>query len=311
MPRTDDSTGLTLTGSGLLIGQEAHIRSSRPGGPRHVDDYGDFDNYENLILLCPTHHAMIDKNGGADWPADRLETMKASHEAWVRDRLSVGEAEILRSQILVAAEVQRVEDLLFQRAEAIYWTLNQAIPSLADDDFSRIVQVGRLLLAKDWPDGLPRLRESAERLRTIIALLGEHVHDAYEPETGVLRLVRSENRLDRWDPPLYERLFRTTQINMVRSWWIADALVRELNNWVKAVRADVDSTYRFAEGLLLAPIGDGIVVPVRHTRLEYRSDQRLPSLPSSLAHLTESIESAAGKSGSDPQHLDPAEVRLL
>jgi hypothetical protein len=47
------------------------------------------DRYNNLILLCPTHHTDIDKNSD-DWPVDKLHIVKKDHENWVSEQLSAG-----------------------------------------------------------------------------------------------------------------------------------------------------------------------------------------------------------------------------
>jgi hypothetical protein len=67
----------------VVLGEECHIVSDRPDGPRyrpmpleHVHGYG------NLILLCPTDHARVDKQLG-EFTEQRLLTLKQEHEAWV------------------------------------------------------------------------------------------------------------------------------------------------------------------------------------------------------------------------------------
>jgi hypothetical protein len=64
-----------------IIGQEAHIRSSRVDGPRYDPDYPakDVDSLANLVLLCPTHHIEIDANNGKGFPVDVLVRMKRDH----------------------------------------------------------------------------------------------------------------------------------------------------------------------------------------------------------------------------------------
>ncbi|MFS0885513.1 NACHT domain-containing protein [Aeromicrobium sp. 179-A 4D2 NHS] len=75
----------------MLIGEEAHIRSGRVNGPRHDPDYPEsqIDSYENLILLCGTHHTVVDKQDGRAFSVAELEQMKARHEdgGAARDRL--------------------------------------------------------------------------------------------------------------------------------------------------------------------------------------------------------------------------------
>ena len=65
-----------------MLGEEAHIRSRRVGGPRHDPAYpaAKIDNYENLILLCPTHHTLIDAHGGDAYSVEALIEMKRRHE---------------------------------------------------------------------------------------------------------------------------------------------------------------------------------------------------------------------------------------
>lgn len=72
------------------IGEMAHIKGKRAGSNRHDPDQ-DLDEreaYPNLILLCPTHHTIIDQKENEDtYDVDRLLEMKAQHEASISDRL--------------------------------------------------------------------------------------------------------------------------------------------------------------------------------------------------------------------------------
>lgn len=65
-----------------VIGEEAHIRSKSPDGPRYDPHYNPalLDSYENFLLLCPTHHTMIDKENGRGFNAKALVGMRYKHE---------------------------------------------------------------------------------------------------------------------------------------------------------------------------------------------------------------------------------------
>ncbi|MBN1931642.1 MAG: HNH endonuclease [Desulfobacterales bacterium] len=80
---------LTTDGSSETLGEMAHIVGQSRNGPRGNHDLTDRDTYDNLILLCPTHHVEIDKNHAA-WPIERLRAIKADHEAWVSEQLGTG-----------------------------------------------------------------------------------------------------------------------------------------------------------------------------------------------------------------------------
>ncbi|WP_241986696.1 NACHT domain-containing protein [Cryobacterium fucosi] len=63
-----------------VIGEEAHIRARSAGGPRYDREYVDVDGYDNLVLMCPTHHTMIDTMGGAGYTVEALIEIKKRHE---------------------------------------------------------------------------------------------------------------------------------------------------------------------------------------------------------------------------------------
>ncbi|WP_125777883.1 HNH endonuclease [Antribacter gilvus] len=306
----DELTRQELIGSGLIVGEEAHIRAQSRTGPRHDTNYDGVHTYLNLILLCPTHHTVIDKSDPENWPVERIERLKADHEKWVRESLTLDDANRLETQILLAADVQRIDRLLFADWPTAYWQLSYPIPFLHQARYDAITQVGRFLLAKDWPSAYPAMAIAADRLRRVIAILAEHIVSAFEPQepSGQLKLIRSEKRLNRWDSIVYNELFHQTQLNMVTSWWLADALTCELNQWIRVVRDELDAHYRFAEGLILVPIGDGVIEPVAHSRLEYDRVAELPVLPRSRSEIRDCVERKALERGVDPQSVHPSEL---
>ncbi|KAM9885958.1 hypothetical protein OXX79_014506, partial [Metschnikowia pulcherrima] len=84
-----------------------------------------------------------------------------------------------------------------------------------------------------------------------------------------------------WDDELYAELFHETQLGMVATWWLADTSTLESNEWIRAVRKEVDRHYRWAEGVILVQMGDGIIDPSSLARLDYGPVSTLPTLPRS------------------------------
>ncbi|HUF61199.1 MAG TPA: HNH endonuclease signature motif containing protein [Verrucomicrobiales bacterium] len=72
-----------------VVGDECHIISSRPEGPRYDPTYPaeHLDAYQNLILLCRIHHKQVDDQT-ATFSAAILRQMKSNHEVWVSERLA-------------------------------------------------------------------------------------------------------------------------------------------------------------------------------------------------------------------------------
>lgn len=71
-----------------IVGDECHIVSALPGGPRYDPDFnqGQVDDYSNLLLLCRVHHKLIDDQE-MTYTAALLRNLKANHETWVSEQL--------------------------------------------------------------------------------------------------------------------------------------------------------------------------------------------------------------------------------
>ena len=75
--------------SEAIVGEECHIISPEPNGPRHDPSYpiDKLDSYENLILLCRVHHKMVDDQE-TTYTANILHQMKNNHEELISEKLS-------------------------------------------------------------------------------------------------------------------------------------------------------------------------------------------------------------------------------
>lgn len=73
-----------------VVGEECHIISAAATGPRHDPAFpsDQFDLLDNLVLLCATHHKMIDDQQET-YTAKVVHSIKSNHEKWVETRLDV------------------------------------------------------------------------------------------------------------------------------------------------------------------------------------------------------------------------------
>jgi hypothetical protein len=76
-----------LKDEATVVGEMAHVVAKKPAGPRGSATGGE-DTYDNLILLCPTHHTDIDKAPEGTFSVELLLDWKAKHEARVRTALA-------------------------------------------------------------------------------------------------------------------------------------------------------------------------------------------------------------------------------
>jgi hypothetical protein len=65
-----------------LTGEVCHIKGARPGSARYDPDQSDLERHAgaNLVLMCPTHHTVIDDDEET-YTVKRLCNIKAAHEA--------------------------------------------------------------------------------------------------------------------------------------------------------------------------------------------------------------------------------------
>ena len=78
------------TGEVAVLGHIAHIVAQNDDGPRGAPEMSaaDRDRYENLVLLCTSHHQLVDAPANhATFTVERLTALRDDHEAWVAERL--------------------------------------------------------------------------------------------------------------------------------------------------------------------------------------------------------------------------------
>jgi hypothetical protein len=75
-----------------VVGEECHIAAQSKAGPRYDASFPPekLDDLENLILLCGTHHKMVDDQIET-YTVAWLRAKKAEHEKWVETKLSESE----------------------------------------------------------------------------------------------------------------------------------------------------------------------------------------------------------------------------
>ncbi|MBD2540597.1 HNH endonuclease [Coleofasciculus sp. FACHB-SPT36] len=125
---------LTPDSAESSLGEMAHIVAESPNGPRG-DSYltcEERDEYSNLILLCPTHHTLIDSNP-EEWTVDKLKQIKREHENWVSTQLAQNRIFVERIDNSSFIETQKKEWAKF--AENYVWIIVSITPlNISNDD---------------------------------------------------------------------------------------------------------------------------------------------------------------------------------
>lgn len=162
-----------------VIGQECHIVSGKPSGPRAEEaSEVKIDGPENLILLCPNCHVLVDSRPDL-FPRDELLRIKAEHERNVARRSDPPEPVRLVYE-------DRMEDLKFRympTGDMLIGALESAL-SFSHGHPPNLTSEQRDLLgdlfqeAEEWGDahdivGAKGRFEAADRMQELIDALRE------------------------------------------------------------------------------------------------------------------------------------------
>ncbi len=108
------------------IGEHAHIYAYEADWPRWSVDYLHNNNFENLLVLCPSCHTLIDKYK-QDYPAPVLLE-------WKKTRIGIIEASI-RKWVIEESEIPYTATLEFRYEQIVYawgFILQESTKSLFD-----------------------------------------------------------------------------------------------------------------------------------------------------------------------------------
>lgn len=173
------------SGERKQVGKIAHIIAHSRNGPRADASYSDEkrDTYDNWILLCGTHHDMIDVMSGM-YSVEILRNMKVEHESWVKNSLTlevmgVGFAELeVAANAILSSEPTVINDSFavtppFQKMKKN--NLMETTHHLLTMGLSRSPEVGRYIEAQSKLDsGYPERLKAGFR-KEYNRLIGEEI----------------------------------------------------------------------------------------------------------------------------------------
>jgi len=95
-----------LVANGVLLGEVCHIRGDKPGSRRFDASQTEQERQgeDNLIILCPTHHTIVDDEKSA-YSVDALLKMKRDHEARQTKEYVVSDAMVDRAVLLMTGGI--------------------------------------------------------------------------------------------------------------------------------------------------------------------------------------------------------------
>ena len=239
----------------IAIGEQAHIVAKEKGGPRgeSVLSIEERDLYSNLILLCPTHHKMIDKKP-EDFPVERLHHIKINHELWVQEKLSSTTDLREDAKNIIYKDVIDSAVELCHLSDWESWTQNPLseppswVGKIADD----IGEFRTKIACVDWPRAYPAVECSLISLGILLfealKIFKEYQEEEIQEDGSYFYKGIKFYKLEHHPPQKYSQLLQEFLL------WVEDChlLIFEATksaNWFRdAVRVDIDPLFFAREG---------------------------------------------------------------
>ena len=140
-----------------VVGDECHIHSGAPNGPRHDPSIGPskIDEIDNLLLLCRVHHKMVDDQFET-YTDDLLRSIKGNHEKWIESKFNEKEEVELVRVVRIKGEIPERLPLVESGHELLSLAIgcHGSYPHYSDGLTEEEVELvgGFLQSARDWID---------------------------------------------------------------------------------------------------------------------------------------------------------------
>ena len=261
----------------VVFGEEAHIVARVRGGPRGESDLPaeDRDRYENLVLLCRTHHRLIDKAPN-DYPVERIVEMKEAHETWVNDTL----------------DSVAIDPLDIRNAHLIYGWADRSIGSNWWAPLTSALFTARIQMSAEVLDGARRCQDwlSSRRLTDNLPGTQQEIKHFELALTALVRLL--DQLLDPFSDwglrfePFYKEVSYPQADELFEEYdWLGRLvldlgleLARSANAVSESIIEEFDPLFRDAEGLVSISSHDLVLGVETHRPVYGSADRRFESL---------------------------------
>ena len=229
---------LVCTTTQDIIGHKCHIVARKPDGPRGDSSYpiDRLDDFDNLILLCPTHHTIVDKDVET-YTSETLKDMKAIHYETTKQRLQTGQPWSINISQFYYLNIPRLASLPCKGDQLINMDCiqpNQCLHDLGTElnsimmsfkDVLHILDIASTPLSSPWHTYRPgQIISFNEKFRTKnVPRLNEYKVSRYDLRGDLkhdphLYLKRGESKFTLTLDPRW--LTTTTSFVNFRMWWI-------------------------------------------------------------------------------------------
>ena len=234
----------------IVVGEECHIIARENKGPRGniTISEDEKDKYENLILLCPTHHTVIDGDPEKYTP-EKLKEMRSNHE----DRIRRALADKSTFDALYYEAIVRFIDTTMDFEHWDIWTsylLSNDRPMCTEETYSRICTVINYILGRVWYKRYLELEDAIQDFHLVLNDLITVFCKNAECEKGVY-VTEKFYKIKPYDYRIADKLLveYKDHLRLIRS--LVYEMTKAANRICDLTRNDIDPEYRLTQGKLL------------------------------------------------------------
>ena len=272
-------TKLTDDDGENLSGEECHIVASSENGPRGDINFPEEKRnaYDNIILLCPNHHQVIDAHTDI-YTIAKLHQMKKEHEDWVEKQLSTDDVQQQQEIEFYAEFIQDFCDKINidNWDEWMQRLLLSGQPSLCVRDYNRMIEIERIIFTCIWPSSYKEIKSAFINFRLVLNdLLTTFTSHAVQVGPPDYRLYQTKKYYKSNDGSYFrEDLVSDFNFHVALVQDLALELTRAANYICDVIRKSFDYKFRLNAGKLTITSGPYADATFHTAIPEYSTSER-------------------------------------
>ena len=270
-----------LASDSFPLGQQAHIIGATKNSPRGKSNLTkkERDSYYNLILLCPNHHTLIDKNPD-DYTIEKLHLFKDRHEYWIEHTLSQSKDSLQTAQTVIYADLIDATVEACQLDSWEKWASRAVSTNMNWDQgfHESLFKFYNKILGAIWPKTLPELECSLKRLTYEIyeacQTFAEHCNPSESKERILVeeKFYRSQGWIE--DHNEYQQLFKEYETWQKKCENHVIEATRAANWLADVVRRDINPLFFATKGKFFVIMGPYDMLEFRSYFFEYTEEEK-------------------------------------
>jgi hypothetical protein len=263
------------------LGEQAHIVGATKTAPRGKSNLTkkERDSYYNLILLCPNHHTLIDKNPD-DYTIEKLHLFKDQHEYLVEHTLSESKDSLKTAQDVIYADLIDASVEACQLDSWDKWASRALSTNMNwdEDSHKRLFEFQNKIIGAVWPKTLPELECALKRLTYEIyeacQTFAEHCKPS-ETGDGILveeRFYKSQGWIE--DHNEYQQLFNEYESWNKKCQNHVIAATKSANWFAEVVRREINPLFFATKGKFFVIMGPYDMLAFRSCFFEYTEQEK-------------------------------------